>query len=141
MSSVSVVERLLKEAISNPSPEIASSALICTLFMVNKGFNVAKNWISEITDKLTSSLGQENLLTFHCLLLLRQIKEKDKLFLIKIYSRIAEDSNSKSQFGLCQLIRYITELLRKEELDSETFNTFSYFLERCTYKIEERKKV
>jgi len=141
MSSVSVVERLLKEAISNSNPEIASSALICTLFMVNKGFNVAKNWISEITDKLTSSLGQENLLTFHCLLLLRQIKEKDKLFLIKIYSRLAEDSNSKSQFGLCQLIRYITEFLRKEELDSETFNTFSYFLERCTYKIEESVKI
>ncbi len=141
MSSVSVVERLLKEAISNSSPEIASSALICTLFMVNKGFNIAKNWISEITDKLTSSLGQENLLTFHCLLLLRQIKEKDKLFLIKIYSKIAEDSNSKSQFGLCQLIRYITEFLRKEELDSETFNTFSYFLERCTYKIEESVKI
>ena len=75
MSSVSVVERLLKVAISNQNADIASSAMICTLFMVFKGFNVAKSWISEISDKLTSSIGQENLLTFHTLLLLKQIKE------------------------------------------------------------------
>ena len=108
MSSVSVVERLLKVAISNQNADIASSAMICTLFMVFKGFNVAKSWISEISDKLTSSIGQENLLTFHTLLLLKQIKENDKLFLIKIYTKLAENSNIKSQFAKCQLIRLVS---------------------------------
>ena len=68
MSSVNVVERLLKVAISNKNPEVVSSSLACTLFMCLKGFGIAKTWINEISEKLTSSLGEENLLTFHTLL-------------------------------------------------------------------------
>ena len=141
MSSVSVVERLLKVAISNQNADIASSAMICTLFMVFKGFNVAKSWISEISDKLTSSIGQENLLTFHTLLLLKQIKENDKLFLIKIYTKLAENSNIKSQFAKCQLIRFVSEIMRKEELETNTINCFNAFLERCIYSFEESIKI
>lgn len=141
MSSVSVVERLLKVAISNQNADIASSAMICTLFMVFKGFNVAKSWISEISDKLTTSIGQENLLTFHTLLLLKQIKENDKLFLIKIYSKLGDNSSSKSQFARCQLIRYISEIMRKEELEPNVVNNFNSFLERSIYNYEESIKI
>ena len=140
-SSVNAVERYLKVAISNKSTEIASSALICTLIMVFKGFNVAKNWISEISEKLNNSIGQNNLITFHTLLLLKEIKDKDKLFLIKIFSKIADASKSRSQFALCQLIRYISQLMNKEELKSETIKVFTIFLERCTYKVEDSIKI
>ena len=140
-SSVNAVERYLKVAISNKSTEIASSALICTLIMVFKGFNVAKNWISEISEKLNNSIGQNNLITFHTLLLLKEIKDKDKLFLIKIFSKIADASKSRSQFALCQLIRYISQLMNKEELKSETVKVFTIFLERCTYKVEDSIKI
>ena len=101
-SSVNVVERLLKEAINNKNHEVASSALSCTLFMCLKGFGIAKSWINEISEKLSSSLGEENLLTFHTLLLLKEIKKNDKLFLIKIFSKIAENCgsiNQRSQFA------------------------------------------
>ena len=140
-SSVNAVERYLKVAISNKNTEIASSALICTLIMVFKGFNVAKNWISEISEKLNNSIGQNNLITFHTLLLLKEIKDKDKLFLIKIFSKIADASKSRSQFALCQLIRYISQLMNKEELKSETVKVFTIFLERCTYKVEDSIKI
>ena len=140
-SSVNAVERYLKVAISNKNTEIASSALICTLIMVFKGFNVAKNWISEISEKLNNSIGQNNLITFHTLLLLKEIKDKDKLFLIKIFSKIADASKSRSQFALCQLIRYISQLMNKEELKSETIKVFTIFLERCTYKVEDSIKI
>ena len=109
--------------------------------MVFKGFNVAKNWISEISEKLNNSIGQNNLITFHTLLLLKEIKDKDKLFLIKIFSKIADASKSRSQFALCQLIRYISQLMNKEELKSETIKVFTIFLERCTYKVEDSIKI
>ena len=141
MSSVSVVERLLKTAISSQNAEIASSAVICTLFMVFKGFNVAKSWISEITDKLTTSIGQENLLTFHTLLLIKQIKANDKLFLIKIYSKLSESYSYKSQFAKNQLIRYISDILHNEELSQEVRAQFYAFLEKSIYNYEDSIKI
>ncbi|MCQ2815994.1 MAG: hypothetical protein MJ252_01900 [archaeon] len=140
-SSVSVVERLLKVAISNQNADISCSAIICTYFMMLKGFNVAKSWISEITDKLTASFGQENLMTFHILLLLKAIKSSDKLFLVKIYLKIADSQYSKSQFALCQLIRYVSEMMRTEELESGVLNNFNAFLERSLYSLEESVKI
>ena len=141
MSSVSVVERLLKTAISSQNSEIASSAMICTLFMVFKGFNVAKSWVSEISEKLTASIGQESLLTFHTLLLLKQIKTNDKLFLIKIYSKLGESYSYKSQFAKCQLIRYVSEMLRKEDLTKDVTAHFNAFLEKSMYSIEDSIKI
>ena len=143
-SSVNVVERLLKEAINNENHEVASSALCCTLFMSLKGFGIAKSWIDEISEKLNSSLSEENLLTFHTLLLLKEIKKNDKLFLIKIFSRIAETSGSRShrsQFAICQLIRYVTDLLLKSDLEESTKKTFHIFLQMSLYRLEESIKI
>ena len=140
-SSVNVVERLLKVAITNTNHEVASSALSCTLFMYLKGFGVAKTWVNEISEKLSSSLGEENLLTFHTLLLLKEIKKNDKLFLIKIFTKIVDNSNSRSQFAICQLIRFITELLMKGDLEQNTKKAFFAFLERCLYNIEESIRI
>jgi len=143
-SSVNVVERLLKEAINNENHEVASSALCCTLFMSLKGFGIAKSWINEISEKLNSSLSEENLLTFHTLLLLKEIKKNDKLFLIKIFSRIAETSGSRShrsQFAICQLIRYVTDLLLKSDLEESTKKTFHIFLQMSLYRLEESIKI
>ena len=143
-SSVNVVERLLKEAINNENHEVASSALCCTLFISLKGFGIAKSWINEISEKLNSSLSEENLLTFHTLLLLKEIKKNDKLFLIKIFSRIAETSGSRShrsQFAICQLIRYVTDLLLKADLEESTKKTFHIFLQMSLYRLEESIKI
>ena len=141
VSSVNPVERLLKVAITNKNHEVASSALACTLFMCLKGFGIAKTWVNEISEKLYSSLSEENLLTFHTLLLLKEIKKNDKLFLIKIFCKIAESSNSRSQFAICQLIRFITEFLKKGDLEQNVNSTFLTFLERCLYSIEESIRI
>ena len=141
MSSVNVVERLLKVAISNKNHEVASSSLACTLFMCLKGFGIAKTWVNEILEKLNSSLGEENLLTFHTLLLLKEIKKNDKLFLIKTFSKIADSSGTRSQFAICQLIRFITELLKTGDLEQNVTSTFHTFLERSLYSIEESIRI
>ena len=140
-SSLNVVERLLKVAISNNNHEVASSALCCTFFMCLKGFGIAKAWVNEISEKLDSSLDEQNLLTFHTLLLLKEVKKNDKLFLIKIFSKIVESHSTKSQFAICQLIRFITELLLKDDLEKNSKSTFIVFLERCLYNIEESIRI
>ena len=143
-SSVNVVERLLKEAINNKNHEVASSALSCTLFMCLKGFGIAKSWINEISEKLNSSLGEENLLTFHTLLLKKKKKKNDKLFLIKTISKIAETTgarSNKSQFAVCQLIRYIKELMQIGDLEKNTKDIFNRFLENSLYNMEESIKI
>jgi len=143
-SSVKVVDRLLKEAINNKNHEVASSALSCTLFMSLKGFGIAKDWINIISEKLNSSLGEENLLTFHTLLLLKEIKKNDKLFLIKTFSRICDNSasrNHRSQFAICQLIRYVTELMKKGDIEQNVKDIFNRFLEASLYNVEESIKI
>jgi coatomer subunit gamma len=133
-TSVAPIERLLKTAISSQIPEISSSAILCTLYMCLKGFNIAKPWISEITDKLNSSVSQSNLLTFHTLLLIREIKDNDRLFLLKTYLHLSQAS-LKSQFATCQLIRYIIEFLKRGEVeDNKTHTSFMTFLENCLFK-------
>jgi coatomer protein complex subunit gamma len=133
-TSVAPIERLLKTAISSSVPEISSSAILCTLNMCLKGFNIAKPWIGEISDKLSSSISQSNLLTFHTLLLIREIKDNDKLFLLKTYTNLC-NSNLKSQFATCQLIRYVVDFIKKGEVeDSKTLSSYVSFLESCLFK-------
>ena len=132
---------MLKIAISNKETEIVSSALISILFMTIKGFGVAKNWINELSEKLYSSLTEENLHTYHCLLLMKQIKSNDRLFLVKTYSKMTENSTIKSKFSICQLLRYISELIDRSDLDKESFETFHNFLERSIYNIEESIRI
>jgi coatomer protein complex subunit gamma len=88
--------------------------------MTLKGSTVAKQWVSEINDKLNSSLTGTNLLTFHTLLLLHEIKSNDKLSLMKTYLTLCQ-GGLKSQFASCQLVRYIVDLLRRGDVeDSKT---------------------
>jgi len=136
-SGVAPIERLLKNAISSNSADVSSSAILCTLYMTVRGFNIARPWISEITDKLNSSITQSNLLTFHTLLLLREIKDNDKLYLLKIYLNLSQ-SGMRSQFASCQLIRYIVEFIDKGQVDdSKTLSSLMSYLESCMFKTQQ----
>lgn len=109
--------------------------------MMLKGFNVAKSWISEITDKLNDSIGQDTLITFHTLLLLTKIKANDKLFLIKIFSKIIDNQSEKEPLAMCQLIRYISQMMKREELDNNVLHNFNAFLEKCLYSLEDAIRI
>ena len=109
--------------------------------MMLKGFNVAKSWISEITDKLNDSIGQDTLITFHTLLLLTKIKANDKLFLIKIFSKIIDNQSGKEPLAMCQLIRYISQMMKREELDNNVLHNFNAFLEKCLYSLEDAIRI
>ena len=78
------------------------------------------------------------------MLLLKEIKKNDKLFLIKTISKIAETTgarSNKSQFAVCQLIRYIKELMQIGDLEKNTKDIFNRFLENSLYNMEESIKI
>jgi len=137
VSGVAPIERLLKNAISSNTSDVSSSAILCTLYMSVRGFNIARPWISEITDKLNGSLSQSNLVTFHTLLLLREIRDNDKLYLLKTYLNLSQ-SGMRSQFATCQLIRYIVEFLQKGQVeDPKTLSSLLAYLESCMFKTQQ----
>lgn len=66
-------------------------------------------------------MNQPNLQIFHLLILLREIKHNDKLFLMKLYQNLCSP-NLKSQFARCQLIRFIISLINSGDVeDNKTF--------------------
>jgi len=87
-----------------------------------KGSDFAKAWIRELSDKVHSAISQTNLQTFHLMILLNEIKQNDKLFLMKLFQTLCSP-NLKSQFARCQLIRYIIGMIQRGEIeDQKVFN-------------------
>jgi len=64
-------------------------------------------------------MSETNLLTFHTMLLLFEIKKSDKLYIIKLIQNFTQ-SNLKSQLATCQLIRYIGETTKSGEIEQQT---------------------
>jgi len=64
-------------------------------------------------------MSETNLLTFHTMLLLFEIKKSDKLYIIKLIQNFTQ-SNLKSQLATCQLIRYIGEITKSGEIEQQT---------------------
>jgi coatomer protein complex subunit gamma len=117
VNNISMLERYIKNCISGKQVDVSSSSILCTYDITLKGNQVAKSWIGEINDRLNSTLSDSNLLAFHTLLLLKEIKGSDKLYLLKTYLNIC--SSVKSQFANCQLIRYVGDLLIKGEVEDK----------------------
>ena len=132
VNSKNMVDQYVKLGISNSklSADIISNCLICALELTVKGSQSTKQWISEVNERLNSSLDQSNLIAFHTLLLLKELKMNDKVYLIKTFTAIS--NGVKSQFASCQLIRYIAEILIKYEIDDKKqLNTLYNYLENC----------
>lgn len=106
---------------------MSSSAIICSLKIALKGSDIAKNWINELNEKLKSSMNETNLLTFHTMLLLFEIKKSDKLYIIKLIQNFTQN-NLKSQLATCQLIRYIGEITKSGEIEQQTTLNVTYSL-------------
>jgi len=64
-------------------------------------------------------MSETNLLTYHTIHLLFEIKKSDKLYIIKLIQNFTQ-SNLKSQLATCQLIRYIGEITKSGEIEQQT---------------------
>ena len=100
--------------------------------------------VNVVKKKKKEAINNKNHEVASSALLLKEIKKNDKLFLIKTISKIAETTgarSNKSQFAVCQLIRYIKELMQIGDLEKNTKDIFNRFLENSLYNMEESIKI
>lgn len=120
------IERYVKQAIVDASPQVSSSALVSAshLFAANaECAAVVRRWISETTEAATtSSNGSINtdMVQFHAMQLLYQIKSHDRLGIAKLVTQFSQRAATnqanalKSPLALVLLVRYTAKLLADE---------------------------
>eukprot|EP00980_Cylindrotheca_fusiformis_P012278 scaffold3001_cov122-Cylindrotheca_fusiformis.AAC.3 len=108
------IERYVKQAIVDSSGQVASSALVSAshLFVSSpECAAVVRRWISE-TQEATSSADE--MVQFHAMQLLYQIKSHDRLGISKLVSQFSTRNTLRSPLALVLLVRYTAKLLKDE---------------------------
>lgn len=108
------IERYVKQAVVDSSGQVASSALVSAAHLFRKSPDCAaivKRWISETTEATQSP---NEMVQFHAMQLLYQIKSHDRLGVSKLVQQYSERNTLKSPLALVLLIRYATKLLHDE---------------------------
>lgn len=108
------IERYVKQAVVDSSGQVSSSALISAshLFQANQECAaVVRRWISETTEATSSS---NEMVQFHALSLLYQIKSHDRLGVSKLVTQFSQRNTLRSPLALVLLVRYTAKLLADE---------------------------
>lgn len=115
------VERYIKQAIVHKNPCVASSALLCGLYLYSVSPEPIRRWVSEINQSLSY---EDEMVQYHGFLLLYAMKQNDRLALNKVRVRCGCDDQMLSQLrqrlptsplSLCMLIRCSARLLQEDE--------------------------
>ena len=80
-SMLAQVERYIKQAIVHKNPCVASSALLCGLYLYPISPEPIRRWISEINQSLSY---EDEMVQYHGLLLLHAMKQNDRLAMNKV---------------------------------------------------------
>jgi len=108
------IERYVKQAIVDASGQVSSAALISATQLFGKSPECAaivRRWISE-TQEATSS--QNEMVQYHALQLLYQIKMHDRLGISKLVTQFSQRGSLKSPLALVLLVRYTSQLMFEE---------------------------
>jgi len=111
------IERYVKQAIVDSSPIVSSSALVSASHLYNSSPECAiivKQWITETTDATQSP---NEMVQFHAMQLLYQIKAHDRLGISKLVSQFSTRNTLRSPLALVLLVRYTAKLLNDEARD------------------------
>ena len=111
------IERYVKQAIVDSSGQVASSALVSAshLFLQSpECAAVVKRWISETTEATSSP---NEMVQFHAMQLLYQIKSHDRLGVSKLVTQYSQRNSLRSPLALVLLVRYTAKLLHDEVAD------------------------
>jgi coatomer protein complex subunit gamma len=111
------IERYVKQAIVDSSGQVSSSALVSAshLFVTSpECAAVVRRWISE-TQEATSSANE--MVQFHAMQLLYQIKAHDRLGVSKLVSQFSQRNSLRSPLALVLLVRYTSKLLHDENAE------------------------
>lgn len=114
VAMLGAIERYVKQAIVDSSGQVSSSALVSAshLFVSSpECAAVVRRWISE-TQEATSSPNE--MVQFHAMQLLYQIKSHDRLGVSKLVSQFSTRNTLRSPLALVLLVRYAAKLLQDE---------------------------
>jgi coatomer protein complex subunit gamma len=108
------IERSFKQAIVDSSSLVSSSALVAASYLYDSHADCAiivRRWITEATEATNSS---NEMVQFHAMQLLYQIKQHDKLGVTKLVSQFSTRNTLRSPLALVLLVRYTAKLLNDE---------------------------
>jgi len=126
-SMASQLDRYLKTAVVDKSPFVASSALICGMQLMVNAPEVAKRWVNEVTESVSS---KHNMVQFHALALLYELKRTDRLALHKVVMNLTK-SFMKSTMAECLLIRISARVLKSERGEAVMEKRLMDYLDGC----------
>ncbi|KAL9184158.1 hypothetical protein ACHAXT_002244 [Thalassiosira profunda] len=108
------IERYVKQAVVDSSGQVSSAALVSATHLFERNQEsaaIVKRWISETTEATSSP---NEMVQFHAMQLLYQIKKHDRLGMQKLVTQFSQRNTLKSPLALVLLVRYTAKLLTDE---------------------------
>ncbi|KAG7349817.1 Armadillo-type fold [Nitzschia inconspicua] len=122
VAMLGAIERYVKQAIVDSSGQVSSSALVSASHLFASSPEcaaVVRRWISEVQE---ASSSPNEMVQFHAMQLLYQIKSHDKLGISKLVSQFSTRNTLRSPLALVLLVRYTAKLLNDEYADGRNMN-------------------
>jgi len=111
------IERYVKQAMVDASPLVSSSALVSASHLYESSpecATIVKRWI---TETIEATQSPNEMVQFHAMQLLYQIKAHDRLGISKLVSQFSTRNTLRSPMALVLLVRYTAKLLEDETKD------------------------
>ncbi|KAL7551693.1 hypothetical protein ACHAWF_015374 [Thalassiosira exigua] len=108
------IERYVKQALVDSAGQVSSAALVSATHLFERNdesASIVKRWIGETTEATTSPT---EMVQFHAMQLLYQIKKHDRLGMQKLVTQFSQRGTLKSPLALVLLVRYTAKLLNDE---------------------------
>jgi len=117
------IERYVKQAVVDSSGQVSSAALVSATHLFERNVEsaaIVKRWISETTEATASP---NEMVQFHAMQLLYQIKKHDRLGMQKLVTQFSQRNTLKSPLALVLLVRYTATLLNDEVAEGRMSGT------------------
>ncbi|KAF0689922.1 Aste57867_18663 [Aphanomyces stellatus] len=131
-STLAAIERYIKQAIVDKNPLVASSALVSGMHLMRHSADVVRRWANEVQEALNSPV---DMVQYHALALLYQIRQHDKLAVSKLLSQLQKTS-LKSNLACCLLIRYSAALLADDVAGPNSRALYGFLEKMLRHKSE-----
>lgn len=118
------IERYVKQALVDSSGQVSSAALVSATHLFERNEEsaaIVKRWISETTEATSSP---NEMVQFHAMQLLYQIKKHDRLGMQKLVTQFSQRNTLRSPLALVLLVRYTAKLLTDEVAEGRQSGSF-----------------
>lgn len=125
------IDRYIKEAVVDKNPLVSASSLICGNQMAYEPakLEILKRWSNEVQEAVNSN---EEMVQFHALALLYQVKKHDRLAVGRIISQY-QKASLNSPYAMILLIRYLSKLLHEDTMGNTDPRAAYEFMELCLH--------